>query len=151
LAITSLFLIFVSICFPILDISILGIHKNLSIYDSFFLLLNKNLFLPAFILIITIFIIPIMMLFSIVIIILVTLFHGNLLKITFIFKFYNFLKEWNMAEVYLVAVLVSMIKLNYISLMKIDKGLFLFFTFLSTFFLTIRFFNPQDVWHKELI
>jgi paraquat-inducible protein A len=134
-----------------LDISILGIHKNLSIYDSYFALLNKNLFLPSFILIITIFIVPIMMLFSIIVIIGFALFHKNLTKITFIFKFYNFLKEWNMAEVYLVAVLVSMIKLNSISLMKIDIGLYLFFLFLFIFLLTVRFFNPQDVWHKELI
>jgi paraquat-inducible protein A len=148
LALSSLFLIFVTISTPLLDISILGIHKNLSIYNSYFLLLNNNLFLPSFILIITIFIIPIMMLFSIIVIILFTFFHKSLKKITFIFKFYHFLKEWNMAEVYLVAVLVSMIKLNNISLMKLDTGLYLFFLFLFTFLLTVRFFNPHDVWHR---
>ena len=151
LAFTSLILIFFSISTPLLDISILGIHKNLSIFDSYFLLLNKNLFFPSFILIITIFMIPIMMLFSIIVIILFTFFHQNLTKITFVFKFYNFLKEWNMAEVYLVAVLVSMIKLNSISLMKLDIGLYLFFMFLISFLLTIRFFNPHDVWYKELL
>jgi len=140
-----------SISTPLLDVSILGIHKNLSIYDSYFLLLNNNLFLPSFILSTTIFIIPIIMLFSIIIIILFSLFHKNLKKIIFIFKVYFFLKEWNMAEVYLVAVLVSMIKLESISIMKIDIGLYLFFLFLFTFLLSVRFFNPHDVWHKELI
>jgi len=151
LAITSLLLIIFSISTPLLDISILGIHQNLSIYNSFFLLLNKTLFFPASILIITIFLIPIMMLFSIIFIILFKFTHHNLTKITFVFKFYNFLKEWNMAEVYLVAVLVSMIKLDSISLMKLDIGLYLFFMFLISFILTIKFFNPHDVWHKELL
>jgi len=44
-----------------------------------------------------------------------------------------------------------MIKLNSISLMKLDIGLYLFFMFLVSFLLTIRFFNPHDVWHKELL
>ena len=51
----------------------------------------------------------------------------------------------------MVAILVSMIKLDNISIMKLDIGLYLFFMFLFLFFLTIRFFNPHDLWHKELL
>jgi len=151
LAITSILLIFISVLTPLLDVSILEIHQNLSIFDSFVVFLNNHLFLESFILATTIFIIPLMMLFSIIIIISFTFFKKSLKNISFIFKTYNFLKEWNMSDVYIVGVLASMIKLDRISLMHIDIGLYLFFGFLFTFFLTIRFFNHHDVWHKELL
>jgi len=91
------------------------------------------------------------MLFSIITILSIYFLGIQLRNISFIFKVYNFLKEWNMAEVYMVAILVSMIKLDNISIMKLDIGLYLFFIFLFLFFLTIRFFNPHDLWHKELL
>ena len=134
-----------------MDVSILGVHQNLSIFNSFFVFLNNHLFLESFILATTIFIIPLMMLFSIIIIISFGLLNKSLKHITFIFKTYIFLKEWNMADVYMVGILASMIKLDRISLMHTDIGLYFFISFLFTFFLTVRFFNPHDVWHKELL
>ena len=146
----TLITIYLAITLPILDISVLGIERKLSFLNLLLILVNKEYFFIAFILGVSVILIPIVMLFIIFVILFYITLKISVKKISFLFRWYEHIKEWNMIEVYLVSILVSMIKLNDISVMKIDNGLWFFMMYLLLFYLTSKFFNSHDIWHKEL-
>jgi paraquat-inducible protein A len=150
MAFSTLITLFWAVTLPILDIDVLGISRKISLLDSFFILLDERHFLTAVILLFSVIVIPVTMLFIIVAILLHILFKISVKKVSFLFRCYEHIKEWNMIEVYLVSVLVSMIKLNDVSEMAIDNGLWFFMIYLLFFYITLKFFNSHDIWHKEL-
>ena len=70
-------------------------------------------------------------------------------KVSKLFKVYEYLLEWQMAEVYLISVFVSIVKLNKMATLDIGLGLYFFCSFLFFMFVTITFFNPYDIWNKN--
>lgn len=63
------------------------------------------------------------------------------------YRLYSSIKHWGMGEVYMISVLVSVIKLQSMGDLSIDVGFFIFIFFLICFYLTIFWFNPDDIWH----
>jgi paraquat-inducible protein A len=63
------------------------------------------------------------------------------------YRIYSIIKHWGMAEVYMISVLVSVIKLQTMGDLSIDAGFFTFIFFLICFYITIVWFNPDDIWH----
>jgi paraquat-inducible protein A len=63
------------------------------------------------------------------------------------YRLYSTIKHWGMAEVYMISVLVSVIKLQTMGDLSIDAGFFIFIFFLICFYLTVIWFNPDDIWH----
>jgi len=119
--------------------------KSRSILDSIEILYNHNYPISSAILLITVVLIPILMIFLINLII-----FGNSLKVPrSILKkaisFYEELKDWNMAEVYVVGVLISMIKLEELTTMHINFGFWIILVYVIMFYLTLIWFNPHDV------
>lgn len=66
----------------------------------------------------------------------------------FCFRFYQQLREWGMAEVYLVSVLVTVIKLRDMSKLSYEMGLAMFLVYLISFYIVCVWFNPQDIWNQ---
>jgi len=72
--------------------------------------------------------------------------HPTLLKYI---KVYQFIKEWNMAEVYLLGILIAMIKLEQITDMVVDYGLWFNFLYVTLFYIALTWFNPYSYVHYE--
>ncbi len=68
-----------------------------------------------------------------------------------VYNVYATLKHWGMAEVYMISVLVSTIKLQNMGDLTINAGFFIFVFFLICFFITMIWFNPDDIWHSDAV
>lgn len=54
-----------------------------------------------------------------------------------------------MAEVYMISIIVSIIKLQKMATLSIGLGFYFFLGFLIMMFLTMSLFNPYDVWNDD--
>jgi paraquat-inducible protein A len=144
MSLSTLVIFFWMITSDILTVTLLD-TKSRSILDSIFILYNHNYTIGAAILFITIVLIPIMMIFLINFIIFgdkVGISHKLLRKAI---TLYDFIKDWNMAEVYLIGILISMIKLEELTTMEINLGFWVNVLYVFMFYLTITWFNPHDI------
>jgi len=64
----------------------------------------------------------------------------------FYFKILHYLQEWIMLDVYVIAILVSIIKLTATSEVLYGSGLVLFVLLSSFSFLLSRSFSPEKIW-----
>ena len=62
---------------------------------------------------------------------------------------YLHLKEWALIDVYLLAIIISMIKLQKMGILQIDIGLVSFFFSMLFYIFTIYLFNPKDIWYAK--
>ena len=150
LTISALIMFLVTIDMPLLDTDILEIHRRISILDLSVILFNKGYFFLDVVFSLTIIIIPFLILSSILIMLFFRFTNKNLRKINYIFKFFILLKGWNMSEVYFISFLVAMIKIDNITNMRLDIGLFTIFLYLSFLYFIMVFFNPHDLWHSKV-
>mgnify|MGYP002713083274 CR=1 FL=1 len=67
------------------------------------------------------------------------------------YRLYMHLSSWAMAEVYLISIFVAIVKLSGMAELTIDFGLLSFFFFIVTFYITIMWFNPNDLWKSNAI
>ncbi|NOQ30995.1 MAG: hypothetical protein GQ570_07745 [Helicobacteraceae bacterium] len=63
-------------------------------------------------------------------------------------KVYTMLRPWAMAEVYMLAIVVSAIKLKAVAIFTLHSGVLFFILFLVAFYASIIWFNPEDIWQK---
>jgi paraquat-inducible protein A len=119
--------------------------KSRSILDSIIILFQHNYPLSSGILLITVVLIPILMIVLIHLII-----YGKKVGISqsilrkFI-KTYDTIKYWNMAEVYLIGILISMVKLEELTTMEINLGFWVTLMYVVMFYLTLMWFNPHEI------
>ncbi|MEA3512478.1 MAG: paraquat-inducible protein A [Campylobacterota bacterium] len=129
---------------PILTVTVFD-SKTRSVLDSIIYLLDSGHFFSSIILFLTVVFIPIFMIILIYIIIVGKKLNVNNAKLKKYIHIYNFIKEWNMVEVYLVGVLISMIKLDELTILNIEYGLWFTFLYILLFYLTVVWFNPYDI------
>jgi paraquat-inducible protein A len=144
MSLSSFLLLFWAMSTPILEVTVID-TKIESIYDSLIFLFDSGYFFSFVIIFFTIIIIPAIMLFLINFILILSFFdvHKNIIK-KFI-KLFKILKDWNMAEVYLFSIIISMIKLDELTIMNIGSGFWFHVIYTIMFYLTILWFNPQDI------
>jgi len=125
LSIAALILMIPAMRLPFLTIFLGGQYMSVNIFQSVNILLSEELSLAAFILLFTIFIFPtaFVLLSSWVAL-------ASLTKLRLIFsptamKFLSFLKNWQMIDVFLVGILVSVVKLVDMVDLKFDIGFYL--------------------------
>lgn len=119
--------------------------KERSILDSLLLLYQNDFPVSSFIFFVTVIMIPICMIFLIYFIILGAALKSKKTTLHKAVSLYNTIKEWNMTEVYLLSILIGMIKLNDITVLEIQNGLWITFIFVFMFYITVVFFNPYDI------
>ena len=144
MSLSTLLIFFWMITSDVLTVTLID-TKSRSILDSIIILYQHNYPVSSTILLITIVIIPVLMIVLINLII-----FGNKLKISYsilkrIVSFYEELKDWNMAEVYLVGIIISMVKLEELTTMEINIGFWIILIYVVMFYLTLMWFNPHDI------
>jgi len=141
---STLIIFYWMITSDMLSVTLVG-TKSRSILDSIVILYQDHYPAASSILLITVVLIPIMMIFLINLII-----FGKKLKIPkhildASIKIYDAIKYWNMAEVYLVGILISMVKLEELTTMEINLGFWITLIYVIMFYLTLMWFNPHEI------
>ena len=119
--------------------------KSRSIIDSIVILFQDDYPVSAGVLLLTVVLIPILMIILIHLII-----FGKRLNIPEsilrgAIKLYDNIKYWNMAEVYLIGILISMVKLEELTTMQINLGFWVTLMYVVMFYLTLMWFNPHEI------
>jgi len=149
LVITSLVLFLPSFLLPLLTLKILDISQTTTLFETLIVFANDGyIILSIFIIFIGIFI-PIIMLVLILLILIPLKNNGDPKKVSKYFKWYETLIEWQMAEVYLISIFVTIVKLQKMAEVKLEIGLYFFIAFLFFMFVSMIMFNPHDIWSKD--
>ena len=149
LAITSLSLFLPALFLPLLTLEILEIKQTTTLMQTVAIFINDGyVLLSVFITLIGVFVPFIMLL--LILLILIPLQKGvHPKKVSYYFKMYEHLLEWQMAEVYLISIFVSIVKLQKMAQLHLEIGLYFFIGFLFFMFVTMVLFNPYDIWSED--
>ena len=151
MAITS-FLFFIPATFlPIMTIQILGQHHSVTLLEAVWFFAQDGYLIIAIIAAGSGVFIPLTLLGMIIMMIIPIKFGASSTKVRGIFRTYEHLSHWAMAEVYLIGMFVSIVKLGGMAELTLDFGLYSFGFFIMAFFITIVWFNPDDLWKQHAV
>ncbi|MEO1941912.1 MAG: paraquat-inducible protein A [Campylobacterales bacterium] len=138
---------------PILQISIpkLDLSRSLSLWEALQLMFQRGEWIIGVILVFTLLIIPPGMLLLLARVTLGYLNREPLKRVGHYLESYLHLREWNMAEIYLLAIFISLIKLKSLGEITLLPGLYFLLLFLSIFYFATGWFNPIDYWLSEIV
>ena len=143
ISISTLIVFFWMINSSILTVSLFD-SKSRSILDSIMILYEHDFPVSTAVIFTTVILIPIAMILLINFIIFASKLGVSNTILKKIISIYESIDSWNMTEVYLLGILVSMIKFDELTNMQIDNGLWIYFLYIFMFYLTITFFNPHE-------
>ncbi len=146
LSITSLLLFFWMLNAPLLSIKILGIEKSISFANGLGHLIETGRYLTAIILGLTVIVIPYTMLVLRIAVMVSVRIKAISPMVFRLLALYKKIFEWNMAEVYLVGILIAIIKLKSLADITIGKGTLIFLLFIISFYISVEWFNPNDIY-----
>ena len=146
MASTSLMLFLPMTYLPILDLNIMGLDSSSTLFEALWMVYKDGYYFIAFVAMMTGMLIPVAML-TLLLFILVPLKYGyQPRKVALYYRLYEKMSEWGMAEVYLIAIIVSMVKLHGMGTLHIGPGFVIFIFFFITFYIATVWFNPDDIW-----
>ncbi|WP_201352776.1 paraquat-inducible protein A [Hydrogenimonas urashimensis] len=149
MAVTTLAL-FVPLTFlPILDLDIMGLKAQSTLFEALWMVYKDGYYLIAFVSMMTGLLIPVIMMVLLLLMLVPLHFGYRPRGVALWFRLYEKMREWGMAEVYLIAVIVAIIKLLGMGTLHIGPGFVLFIFFFLTFYITTVWFNPEDIWYED--
>ena len=148
MAVSSLLFFIPASFLPIMTLSILGQNHSVTLLEAVLFFANDGYIIIAIIASCAGLVIPLTLLALIIMIILPIKLNYSPKLVRSFYRMYEYLSTWSMAEVYLISIFVAIIKLNGMAELELDFGLFSFLFFLITFYITIIWFNPNDLWAK---
>jgi len=150
MAITSFLFFIPAIFLPIMTLSILGQVHSVTLVEAVWFFVNDGYLVIALIAAGSGVVIPLIILGLIMMIIIPTKMAFPPQRVRHFFRWYEHLSVWAMGEVYLISIFVAIIKLSGMAELSLDFGLYSFGFFLITFYITIIWFNPDDLWNKHV-
>ncbi len=149
MAIASLITFIPTIFLPILTLDLAGETRSVTLFSTLFSFFVGDHILLGVVAFFSALVIPLSMI-VLLLMILIPLQLGYPSKdIALFYRTYDKIKEWGMAEVYMLSIAVAIIKLAKMGELDIGYGFFLFVLFLICFYVTLIWFNPDDIWHKD--
>ena len=150
MALSALIAFVPTVFLPVLTLDIAGELRSITLLDavSSFFRGGEHIFL-GMVALFTSLVIPLTILL-LLLMILIPLHLGYSPKdIRLFYRMYDTIKEWGMAEVYMLSIVVSTIKLAKMGELEVGNGFFAFLLFLACFYITLIWFNPDDIWHMD--
>lgn len=145
-AITSIIFIITAYSLPFLVINVSGLTNSVFIFDCISVLSNNSYYLSVFIYIVT-------LIFPLFVVLLIFFSYLSVLlnkKFSFVLKtlkFYHFLVNWSMLDVYMMGVLVALIKITSLTEVLYEYGFWCFLLSSIFFTLSIQTFNIKKIWN----
>jgi paraquat-inducible protein A len=151
MAATSLVLFLPLTFLPILDLNIMGLEARSTLFEALWMVYRDGYYFIAFVAMMTGLLIPVIMM-TLLLLILVPLQRGYRPRhVAVWYRWYEHMRDWGMAEVYLISIVVSMVKLHGMGTLHIGMGFFMFIFFFITFYITTVWFNPDDIWFEDAL
>ncbi|PCI61834.1 MAG: PqiA protein [Gammaproteobacteria bacterium] len=142
-AIAALILLFLSLSFDFVSLHYQGQAHTISLLDTYFILVEQGYFILGFLLVLTVVILPLVVI-------------AGLLYLTFFIEFDRYpaygtqvakvllaLLPWSMAEIFLIGVLVSLIKISTLANIGIGLSFYAYVLFSICFITTIQYIDKQ--------
>ncbi|AXH10169.1 paraquat-inducible protein A [Malaciobacter halophilus] len=148
-AITSIILFIPAIILPILSLEILDLKQTTTLIETLLIFFESGYTAISLLITFIGIIIPFFMLILIMSILIPLKFGKDAKFVSKPLKFYEHLLKWQMAEVYMISIVVAIIKLQKMATLHIGLGFYFFLGFLIMMFLTMNLFNPYDVWNDD--
>ena len=145
----SSFLLFIPTLFmPILTLEIMGKSHSATLIEATTYFFHDGYYVIAIIATAVGIFIPLAMLFMIMMLILPIKAGRPVSKMKVVFRWYRHLAPWSMSEVYLISIFVAIVKLSGMAALKLDFGLYSFVFFLLSYYVTVTWFNAEDMWNQ---
>ncbi|NPA29176.1 MAG: paraquat-inducible protein A [Epsilonproteobacteria bacterium] len=151
MALAALTLFLPLLFLPILDLNIMGQENSATLFKAFWVVYKDGYYLIALLALWTGILAPVAMLVLLLAILLPIHFGHRPHWIRHAYRLYETMREWGMAEVYLISIVVSMVKLHGMGTLHIGPGFYIFILFFLTFFITTVWFNPDDIWLDDAL
>ena len=151
MAITAFLFFIPTIFLPILTLSILGQVHSVTLFEAVWFFVNDGYLIIALIAAGSGVLIPLSILGLIIMMIIPLKMGAKPRQVRGLFRWYVHLNTWAMAEVYLISIFVAIVKLSGMAELELDYGLYSFVFFLICFYITIIWFNPDDLWNKNAV
>ena len=145
----SAFLFFIPTLFlPVLTLEIMGQSHSVNLIEAVIYFYNDGYFVIAIIASSVGVFIPLTILFLIMSLIIPAKMGKPIGRLKNLFRYYEHLVPWSMAEVYLISIFVAIVKLAGMATLKLDFGLACFAFFLLSYYVTVTWFNAEDLWNQ---
>ncbi len=151
MAITATLFFVPAIFLPIMTLEIMGQSHSITLFEAVWFFVSDGYIIIALIAAASGVLIPLLLLGLIMMMTIGLKLGYKPRSLSYLFRSYEHLSGWAMAEVYLVSIFVAMIKLDGMAELTLDFGLFSFGFFLVTFYITIIWFNPHDLWNQDVL
>jgi paraquat-inducible protein A len=149
MAITALLFFIPATFLPIMTLEILGQIHSVTLFEAVWFFVNDGYIIIALIAAASGVVIPVVLLILILMMIIPLKNGASPKSVRALFRTYEHLTGWAMAEVYLVSIFVAIIKLGGMAELTLDFGLYSFAFFLVVFYITLMWFNPDDLWNRR--
>ncbi|MEA1916542.1 MAG: paraquat-inducible protein A [Campylobacterota bacterium] len=147
-SISSIIFILSTISLPLLSISGAGEVMSVNLHQAVVSLAADGYGIISIVVMLMVIVFPISMLILILLMITPSFYNKKALYFEEYYKIYEQLRHWSAPDVYLLAIIVSLIKLHNSFEVELGYGIATFGLFLLTFFAATVWFNPQDIWLK---
>lgn len=147
-ALTSVLLFIMANALPFISITLAGDHSTISIFSSVKALYHSGLHFLAFLELMFIIVLPLWYLLAILY--LIMSFHFSLAPqfSRRILHYLHLMAPWNMLEVYLAGVIVTLVKISQLATVQFDHGFWLFCALIVCSTLVNCSFNLHDTLFK---
>ncbi len=135
-----------AIFMPLLTLHVIGMEQSGSVFDAFLSFYNQQYYLVTILLFLTSIFFPLLrlsILFSVCLQLKIRLYSKSLF---FMFRTAHYLDEWGMADVYLIALLVSIVKIHKVGTLNLDIGFFCFVFLVFMTRATSSALEPEVFW-----
>jgi len=148
LSLGALILYFPAILFPLMTLNLLGFSQQQSIFQSLVAVFQEGHVLVAIVIFITCIMVPFLQM-SILFYVSLALYKKIQLPLLQLsFRIYHAIKEWGMLEIYMLAILVSVIKLKSMAELSFNLGMVMFSVLLLLTLLSSVFLDEELFWEK---
>jgi len=147
-SIAALMLLLLSMSFDFVSLHYQGQAHTIRLLDTYFILVEQNYWIIALLLVITIVVLPIIVICGLIYLIIAIHDHRYPAQGLMISRVILALLPWSMAEIFLIGVLVSLIKISTMANVSLGLSFYAYILFSLTFIASIQYVDRQQLINK---
>ncbi len=145
--VSGLFFLVLSFAFPFLSFITRGSDRTIVLLDSMRSLQEFEFFSVAMLLMLTTIIIPGLVLFAVLYVLIAIKWKLRLPMLNSTAKLISYLIPWNMAEIFLIGILVSLIKITSLAQIEFGYSFYCYVLFVLCLTATLVYFDRFQLWY----
>jgi len=147
LAVTAMILFVLSNTLPFITLEVAGQSQTATILDGFFALVERNQWILAGMVVTTIFLFPLVEIFSFLYLLIPYTYNRRLPGHTIILRWLIRAQNWSMLEIFMLSVVVASVKLADMAIVHLEVGAYAFFALVGVLLLAYVKLNRRRLWN----